>query len=561
LTVGGISRLFTRMSPAPRTSKRVDPNDPIPRYIITSPDPVASVSDYNVKLALNILDLAAGEATREVDGTCWTPGLSIVVVGRGEELLCKGYGRPRVGTPGTIGPETLFPCASLSKPVSATLLAHAGVPQKLGSAQKDPWAVPVGYSLVDEFDRTTELNTSLRQWLSHRSGLPDHAGDLIEDLNPSLPQDALFTCLLTQQSGIDTSRPFNYTNFGFTMGCLGAMKKIAPEPSWEDASARWLDELGMTRSTYRFTPVDHDAKGDRAFPHVGQPERTTALLEVDPTGWTWRVASCDQERDPTLQAPAGSLISCARDLGRLLIALLTTEYLEFPPKNPPPEDLANGHPYSLGWNVRNPGRDNVSFSHSGAFRLGAGTSIRFDPLSGFGVAVLSNGEPTGVPEALTALFFNQLYGSRLPSVGDFAGLFAVVRPMMLEQIYPTKINNYERYHARPSEVPGGLPSGQIVFNGYSPYYASSIVIERKGTDLVLKLGDAGQGLPLWEFPLRCIDKATLTFIYDTRGENEVGPSAIRLVQENGAIVRVVDEWLNSSGPRLGEIAASGHVDA
>jgi CubicO group peptidase (beta-lactamase class C family) len=126
-----------------------------------------------------------------------------------------------VDKPGKIGPETLFPCASLSKPVSTTLLAHAGVPQKLGSAHEDPWAVSVGYSLVDEFDRTKALNTSLRQWLSHRSGLPDHAGDLIEDLNPSLPQDALITCLLKQQTGIDRSHPFNYTNFGFTLGCIG----------------------------------------------------------------------------------------------------------------------------------------------------------------------------------------------------------------------------------------------------------------------------------------------------------------------------------------------------
>ena len=57
------------------------------------------------------------------------------------------------------------------------------------------------------------------------------------------------------------------------------MKKVAPEPSWENASARWLNELGMTRSTYRFSPADHDAKANRAFPHVGQPERTP-----DPAG-------------------------------------------------------------------------------------------------------------------------------------------------------------------------------------------------------------------------------------------------------------------------------------
>ena len=549
------------MSPATRTGKRVDPSDPIAQFIIQSPDPLAEVGDHDVQVAVNVLKKAADVATRDVDGKCWTPGLAIVVVRHRDVLLCNGYGRARVGGPGTIGPETLFPCASLSKPVSAALLAHAGVPQTLGAAHEDPWAVSVGYGLVDASDRTKALNTTLRQWLSHRSGLPDHAGDLIEDLNPSLSQDAIFGCLRDHQTGVDPSHPFNYTNFGFTMGCLGAMQKVGAGPGWEDASARWLTELGMTRSTYRFTPADHDVKADRAFPHVGQPDRATALLDVDPTGWSWRVASGDQERNPSRQAPAGGLISCARDLGRFLIAMLTGEYLQFPPKSPPPEDLAQGHSYSLGWNVRNPGRDTVSFSHSGAFRLGAGTSLRFDPLSGLGVAVLSNGEPTGVPEALTALFFNQLYGSRLPAVDDFAGLFAVVRPMMLGQLYPTKIQNYETYHGRQSDVAAGLPPGPIVFDGYSPYYASRIVIERRGTDLVLKLGDGGAGRPLLECPLRCVDKATSTFVYDTRGENEVGPSAIRLVQEHGAIVRVVDDWLNSSGPRLGEIAADGRVHA
>jgi hypothetical protein len=69
------------MSTATRTSKRVDPNDPIAQYVIKSPDPVASVSDSNVQIALNVLNQAAADATRDVDGKCWTPGLSIVVVG------------------------------------------------------------------------------------------------------------------------------------------------------------------------------------------------------------------------------------------------------------------------------------------------------------------------------------------------------------------------------------------------------------------------------------------------------------------------------------------------
>jgi CubicO group peptidase (beta-lactamase class C family) len=543
------------MSQATRASAPVDQNDPVFKYLLASPGPAPNVSDYNVQVALGVLKKAADVATTETDGKRWVPGLSIVVIGRrNQELLCEGYGTTRVDGGTTIGSNTLFPCASLSKPVATTLLAHAGVPRTLGSGQEDPWAVSVGYTLVDESDRTKELGTTLRQWLSHRSGLPDHAGDLIEDLNPSIAQDALITALLEHQTGI-RPKSFKYTNAGFTLGCLGAMKKIGAGSDWEIASARWLDELGMSRSTYRFTHASDDPKADRAFPHVGQPTATNTLRDVNRSRWTWRVAGREEERNPRLQAPAGGLISCARDLGQFLIRHLDTGFIEYPPANPPAEDLADNHPYSLGWNVKNPGGRDVSFSHSGAFRLGAATSMRFDPLSGFGIAVLSNGEPTGVPEALVTLFFNELYGHQLPTVDDFAGLFAVLRALMMSELYPVKIDNYDRYHGQPSETPGNLPAGQVVFDGYSPYYASRIAIERKGGDLVLKLGNGGNGSPLWERPLRCIEARTLTFVYETRGENEVGWSPVRLVQENGAIVRIIDTWLNSSGPGLGEIAA------
>jgi CubicO group peptidase (beta-lactamase class C family) len=547
------------MSSDTRTRASIDRNDPVFQYIVSSPPPAASISDDNVQIALRQLEEAAEVAIRDDAGKRWVPGLAIVVVGRKNQVLhCDGYGTKRVDGSAKIGPDTLFPCASLSKPVSATLLAHAGLPRKLApgnTPEVQGWDQSVGYTLVHASDKTKTLGTTLRQWLSHRSGLPDHAGDLIEDLNPSIPQEVLINSVLDNQTGIKPGT-FSYTNFGFTMGCLGGMKALGSGTSWDETSSRWLNELGMSRSTFAFTHADQDSQADRAFPHVGQPDPPTELLEVDPTGWTWRVAGRDQERDPTLQAPAGGLVSCARDLGQFLIKHLGTGFTAFPPKDPPAEDLEDGHRYSLGWNVRNPGQDDVSFSHSGAFRLGAGTCLRFDPLSGFGVAVLSNGEPTGVPEALVTLFFNQLYGRQLPPGSDYARLFATFRPLMMNEMYTTKIDNYNRYNGRRSErVPGSIPHGKV-FEGYSPYYASKIVIERKGADdVVLKLGNAGNGSPLWEFPLRCIDAATLTFVYDTRGENEVGPSAIRLVQENATVVKVIDDWLNGSGPGLGEIAA------
>jgi len=527
---------------------------PIRNYLETSPEAVASISDDNVRIALNRLEEAAKLATTsDQAGKRWVPGLAIVVVGHKKEVLhCDGHGMKRVDGNATVGPETLFPCASLSKPVSTTLLAHAGLPRKLAPKDRpeiEGWDQPVRYAIVRP--SVTE-RTTLRQWISHRSGLPDHAGDRIEDLNPTILLDTLINCLLKNQTGIQPG-PFNYTNFGFTLGCLGGMEALGAGTRWEDAAKAWLNEIGRSRSTYTFTHADQDPHADRAFPHIGQPEPPSVLLDVVGTGWTWRVVNRDVERDPTLQAPAGGLLSCARDFGQFLIKLLDTGFTAFPPTHPPSADL-EGKQYSLGWNVKHPGTESVSFSHSGGFRLGAGTYLRFDPLSGFGVAALSNGEPTGVPEALGTLFFNQLYGHQLPD-SDYASLFAVFRSLMMREMYTTKIDNYNRYHGRQTEkIPDSIPQGQV-FEGYSPYYASKIVIERKSaSELVLKLGNARNGFPLWELPLRCIDAATLTFVYDTRGENELGPSAIQLVQENGIVVKVIDEWLNGSGPGLGQIA-------
>lgn len=64
------------------------------------------------------------------------PGLSIVVVARESDqnrvLYCKGHGVRSVNGTALVGPDTLFPCASLSKPVSTTLLTAAGVQEAPG---------------------------------------------------------------------------------------------------------------------------------------------------------------------------------------------------------------------------------------------------------------------------------------------------------------------------------------------------------------------------------------------------------------------------------------------
>ena len=48
--------------------------------------------------------------------------------------------------------------------------------------------------------------------------MPDHGGDLIEDLNPAMLRHDLFGRIMKYQIGIKPRVPL-YVNFGFTMGC------------------------------------------------------------------------------------------------------------------------------------------------------------------------------------------------------------------------------------------------------------------------------------------------------------------------------------------------------
>jgi len=274
--------------------------------------------------------------------------------------------------------------------------------------------------------------------------------------------------------------------------------------------------------------------------------------EGDHRGWQWHVVDRKDERNPSRQAPAGGLISSATDMTRFLEARLSGRFGAFPPTPRDPE-----WPYSRAWNVddhsRKPGFEKAlnktSYSHSGAFTLGAGTCLRIDPGVGLGVAVLTNGEPVGVAESLVRIFFNRLYGQpgedEFKTNGrlDYGKVFSAVRGAMLQRLNAQKNENIRKYPAGlRRSIPSTVPEG-VFFVGKSDYYDCDITIERKREEAWLTVRD-------WRFPLRCVDPRpdAPIFVYDTVGENEVGPSPLFLKMADGKIRTVVDEWLNQDPP-------------
>lgn len=106
------------------------------------------------------------------------PGLATAVVHKGKVLYAKGFGLRRVGAPGDVGPDTVFQLASVSKSIGATVVAS-----QVTKGTVD-WATPVRTHLPDFAlkDPYASAQLTIADLYAHRSGLPPHAGDLLEDL-------------------------------------------------------------------------------------------------------------------------------------------------------------------------------------------------------------------------------------------------------------------------------------------------------------------------------------------------------------------------------------------
>jgi len=400
----------------------------IPKFFDTPPPRTQPFTLDEVNAALDELRDAARFAT-----PANVPGLSIALVFRENGMFRlrhhEGFGVKRLGRAEGVGPDTSFPCASLSKPVSATLIAaRKGKDATWDEVVKQRNGDPYRLAALPE-------PITLRDWLSHTSGLPDQVGDDLELEDPSISRDEIIRTVLETQTGLEKG-VYHYTNFGYTIGCLGAMHALSPSDDWESFSTAALRDLGMEHSTYRFTSAFAPGAGDRVVPHL--------VTEGD----GWRVNE-DKERDPSRQAPAGSLISSARDMVSFLETHLEGRFGNYPPRG----GVAEGKHavYSLGWNVTDYSRETgftnainaTAFSHSGAFLLGAATHVRVDPDAGVGVAILTNGEPVGVPEALAMIFFNHLYAqegrSEFETDGklDYGKVFGKFGEIVHAQLHPS----------------------------------------------------------------------------------------------------------------------------
>lgn len=243
-------------------------------------------------------DLA--ERTRS---TFQVPGLAIAVVQDGKIVHMKGYGLRSVDKPESVDEHTLFGIASLSKAFTNLALAILVEQGKLDWSDRvidhDP-----AFRLYDPYV-TQEFQ--IVDLVTHRSGLPLGAGDLMQFPESDFSRDEILANLRFLKPSSSFRSHFDYDNSLYLEAGL-VLEKVSGM-SWQEAiQTSIFQPLGMTES-YPILPADF--QGNMAQPH--------ALVDGKPTPIKpYRF---------TVGAPAGAIHSNLHDMTQYMLAQLAgTQY-------------------------------------------------------------------------------------------------------------------------------------------------------------------------------------------------------------------------------------------
>jgi CubicO group peptidase (beta-lactamase class C family) len=465
---------------------------------VSSPPSALSEAPPNEVSGLDIPPGRIDDAIAKVDGlvndlmrNTGVPGMSVAIVRGGKTVYAKGFGVKDAskgnGQDNKVDADTVFQLASVSKSVGATVVAHEVttnvVTWDTPVVSKLPW-----FALSDPY---VTGHVTIADLYSHRSGLPDHAGDKLEDLGYDRRQ------VLERLKYLPLA-PFRsshaYTNFGLTAAAEAVA--VAAGTSWEDLSDEVLYRpLGMASTSSKY--ADYLARPNHAVDHVKVGDK-----------WEPRF-----QRDPDPQTPAGGVSSSVNDMARWLTMVMangtyngqqiTSSEALLPAITPQVISIAATSPkaraatYGHGFNASVTSSGRTVYSHSGGFSSGAATNFVVMPSEDIGIIALTNGAPYGIPETLTAQFMDLVQYSQIRE--DWPTLYNhVLAPM----------NNPEGSLVGKQPPANATPARPLTdyLGVYASDYWGPAVVTQDNGHLQLALGPKNQALTLTHW-----DGDTFTF--------------------------------------------------
>ncbi len=405
-----------------------------------------------------------------------TPGIAVGIVKDGEVVLAKGYGIREAGKPDRVTTQTVFQIGSTTKAFTAAALAILVDEGKIG------WDDKVIDHLPDfrMYDPYVTREFTIRDLLSHRSGLGEGAGDLMFYPASDFTRAEITHGLRFIKPRAGFRAQYDYDNVLYIVA--GQVVEAVTGQSWEDfVQTRILSALAMTDCATNYQRVPNRA--NLATPHQLVEGKLTAipveeLSAIGPAGTincnvdgmnTWlltQLAAGKSPAGPQLFSPERSEEMWSEVTPEPLdpaIAPLTGAFFKS---------------YGLGWEITNQfGYKRVS--HTGAVP-GMTTWVAMIPQQQLGVVVLTNDGDWFAMEAIGNQILDAYVGAPKRDWVDTAS--AVVKAR--QEAAQAAENKVDNTLAKP--VPPPLPL-QAYEGRYADAWRGVAIIRRDGDHLVLKI--------------------------------------------------------------------------
>jgi CubicO group peptidase (beta-lactamase class C family) len=220
------------------------------------------------------------------------PGLAVVIVKDGETILASGYGVRELNGSEPVDEHTLFAIASNTKAFTSAALAMLVEEGKMGWDDRVQDHLPY-FKLYDPY---VSAEMTIRDLLSHRSGLGTFSGDLLWYGTGYSAEEVVRRTRFVPQAG-PFRASYGYSNLMFL--AAGEVVAAVSGMTWQDfVEERILRPLGMDRTVT--STLDLSAMENVATPHKN---RTDGVFPVEWYNWD-------------AMAAAGGIISSVSDMSR-----------------------------------------------------------------------------------------------------------------------------------------------------------------------------------------------------------------------------------------------------
>lgn len=195
---------------------------------------------------------------------------TILVSQKGRILLEKGYGCQDMKTRVPNSPQTIYQIASVTKPFTSTLVLKLVELQQLKLTDVISKFYP-GFPKGDSI--------TIRQLLSHTSGIVDHAADIGgKPIRGANEEEMFIETLKARPLGFSPGKDWRYSNSGYIL--LGYIIEKVSHMSYYDAIRKYIFKpAGMRQSAFDFVGLEspNKATGYWVFPEDEHAEQATLI--------------------------------------------------------------------------------------------------------------------------------------------------------------------------------------------------------------------------------------------------------------------------------------------